>query len=252
MIIKKKQTFGKYEKTIVVIMFIFMVASFNASFGQKMHHVAKPRATIKFINRDLSSFDLSPSVFDQAEPITVNKYWSAKPAASGRHFTARMLWSDEALWIFFDGNQTDPLVVSDKPDVRQKTIGLWDRDVCEIFLAPDPKKPKRYFEFEAAPTGEWVDVAIDLTTGKRIADFEYSSCMTVAAAVSKNDKIRLIIKIPWTAFGRTPKAGDVWLGNLFRCVGKDPHRGYLAWSPTLTKKPNFHVPEKFGEFEFVR
>jgi hypothetical protein len=49
-----------------------------------------------------------------------------------------------------------------------------------------------------------------------------------------------------------PKSGDVWLGNLLRCVGRDPDRGYLAWQPTMTEKPNFHVPEKFGEFEFVR
>jgi hypothetical protein len=61
----------------------------------------------------------------------------------------------------------------------------------------------------------------------------------------------MALKVPWSAFGRKPRPGDVWLGNLFRCVGKDPNRGYLAWSPTLTKVPNFHVPERFGEFVFV-
>ena len=39
-------------------------------------------------------------------------------------------------------------------------MGLWDRDVCEIFIAPDEHVIERYFEFEAAPTGEWLDVAI--------------------------------------------------------------------------------------------
>jgi Carbohydrate-binding family 9 len=60
----------------------------------------------------------------------------------------------------------------------------------------------------------------------------------------------MAIKIEWKAFGKTPKIGDVWLGNIFRCIGKDPTRGYLAWSPTMTKEASFHVPEKFGEFEF--
>ena len=32
---------------------------------------------------------------------------------------------------------------------------------------------------------------------------------------------------------------------------EDPTRGYLAWRPTLTKSPNFHVPSKFGNFRFV-
>ena len=32
---------------------------------------------------------------------------------------------------------------------------------------------------------------------------------------------------------------------LYRMEGKSP-RLYLAWSPTRTAKPNFHVPEAFG------
>ena len=32
---------------------------------------------------------------------------------------------------------------------------------------------------------------------------------------------------------------------LYRMEGKSP-RLYLAWSPTKTPKPNFHVPEAFG------
>ncbi len=32
---------------------------------------------------------------------------------------------------------------------------------------------------------------------------------------------------------------------LYRMEGKSP-RKYLAWSPTRTKTPNFHVPEAFG------
>jgi hypothetical protein len=42
-------------------------------------------------------------------------------------------------------------VVSDKPQTEKKTMGLWDRDVCEIFIAPDEHAIERYFEFEAAP-----------------------------------------------------------------------------------------------------
>jgi hypothetical protein len=32
---------------------------------------------------------------------------------------------------------------------------------------------------------------------------------------------------------------------LYRMEGKSP-RHYLAWSPTKTPKPNFHVPDAFG------
>ena len=33
--------------------------------------------------------------------------------------------------------------------------------------------------------------------------------------------------------------------GLFRMEGKAP-RKYLAWSPTRTRKPSFHVPDAFG------
>jgi hypothetical protein len=60
----------------------------------------------------------------------------------------------------------------------------------------------------------------------------------------------MVMAIDLKAFGRVPKTGDVWMGNLFRCVGKDPDRGYLAYNPTETAVPSFHVPDKFVAFEF--
>jgi hypothetical protein len=92
---------------------------------------------------------------------------------------------------------------------------------------------------------------IEVVPGKRITDWKYSSGMSSAAQAEKN-KVISAIKVEWKALGKTPRAGDKWRGNLFRCIGKDPVRGYLAWQPTMTKEPAFHVPDKFGWFEFVR
>jgi hypothetical protein len=75
--------------------------------------------------------------------------------------------------------------------------------------------------------------------------------METAAKIEENCVI-MGMKIPWSACGRKPETGEVWLGNIFRCVGNEPNRGYLAWRPTFTEKPNFHVPETFGEFVFAR
>jgi hypothetical protein len=199
---------------------------------------------------DLSISDIGNNAWRKADLVAVDHYWSGAVAPEGRRFTARLLWSDTALYIRFEAAQGEPLVISDKPDRSKKVMGLWDRDVCEIFVAPDASEPRKYFEFEVAPTGEWLDVALDLTSGTRKSDWGYSSGMGSFARV-ESDKVVMAMKIPWKAFGKTPKAGDIWLGNILRCVGKDPGRGYLAWQPTMTPKPAFHVPEKFGEFKFV-
>jgi hypothetical protein len=42
----------------------------------------------------------------------------------------------------------------------------------------------------------------------------------------------------------------VWRINLFRCVGVGDDR-YLAWQPTYTAEPSFHVPEVFGWLDFL-
>jgi hypothetical protein len=224
------------------ILFFLLFAAMNAA-------ARNGSLTIERITRDLKIPDLKSDKWLKAKEILVNKYWDGSSAAAGRQFRVRMLWSDTALYVWFEANQTEPLVVGEMPILDSKTMSLWDRDVCEIFIAPDPKEPKKYFEFEVAPTGEWVDLAIDSTSGERVTDWDYRSGMKAAAKIEEH-RVLMAMRIPWEAFGRKPKAGEVWLGNIFRCVGTKPNRGYLSWQPTLTEKPNFHVFEQFGEFFF--
>ncbi len=232
-----------------VIVTIYLLCVGTVTSQNKM--APSNRLTINHIAEDLMIDRLDDPAWDGTSQVLVSKYWSGKAAVKGREFSARLLWSDKAFYVRFDASQSEPLVVSEKPDVTKKVVGLWDRDVCEIFIAPDTSQRKKYFEFEIAPTGEWIDLGIDATSQKRKTDLDYKSGMTSAARIEKN-KVVMAIKIPWEAFDvARPKIGDVWLGNLFRCVGKGKTRGYLAWQPTKTAKPNFHVPEKFGEFEFV-
>lgn len=217
--------------------------------SQKMSD--KLQFSVKHIASDVSVTDLDNAAWNSAFHAWLSRYWDGSEAPLGRRAKAKILWSDTALYVRFEADQAEPLVVAEKPDLSKKAMNLWDRDVVEIFVAPDGKQPKKYFEFEAAPTGEWLDVALDSTTGKRVSDWDYSSGLEAAAKI-ESERVIIAMKIPWKAFGKKPQAGYVWLGNLLRCVGKDPDRGYLAWSPTMTNNPNFHVPERFGEFHFVK
>ncbi len=200
---------------------------------------------------DFPISELDSDNWQRASVIEINKYWSGEKARVGRHAKARLLWSDSALYVRFEANQTEPLVISKTPNLKTKTNGLWDRDVCEIFVAPNPKNLNKYFEFEVAPNGEWIDLEIHRLSDKRKTDSDYNSGMESAAKIEIG-KVLMAMKIEWKAFSKTPKVTDIWKGNLFRCVGSGETRGYLVWSPTDTKMPDFHVPEVFGEFEFVK
>lgn len=198
---------------------------------------------------DLSVGDLKSAAWNQAQPVKIDRYWSGDPAPSPRQAEARVLWSSRALHLRFVCQQGEPLVVSATPQIEKKTIGLWDRDVCEIFIAPDPNVIERYLEFEAAPTGEWLDVAIHWTPEKRESDWDFNSHMTTAAHIEK-DRVTIAMRIPWNHWIHEPQKNERWRVNLFRCVGSDPGRGYLAWQPTRTPQASFHVPQVFGWLVF--
>ena len=213
-----------------------------------------PMSSQPTIGAPYSEIGLTANAFDhpewmRAQPIQITRKWSGAEAPASRYAEARILWTDESLLTRFVCRQEEPLIVNSNPLRSKKTIRLWDWDVCEIFIAPDPKTPERYFEFEASPAGEWVDLAIILEPSGRQTDFEFQSGMTAAAIVDAS-QVTIAMQIPWSDFLPKPQKSDVWRINLFRCVGVGDDR-YLAWQPTYTAEPSFHVPEVFGWLDFL-
>jgi len=202
-----------------------------------------------YVDRPIAESDFANAIWERCQPVAITQLWSGQPAASTRHAEARICWSNEALHVRFVGVQKEPLVVNANPVTDKKTLGVWDRDVCEIFLAPDAANPSRYFEFEAAPTGEWVDLGITLTPTGRETDWDFASGFTTAARLDEY-KLFIGMRIPWSEALPRPASGTIWKVNLFRCAGPESPDRYLAWQPTHTPEPNFHVSEVFGILKF--
>ncbi|HEX8560151.1 MAG TPA: carbohydrate-binding family 9-like protein [Pyrinomonadaceae bacterium] len=199
--------------------------------------------------REVAAGDFDDPAWALARAARIERYWSGEDAPEGRRAEARVLWDERGLAVRFDCRQAEPLVVSAEPRLDRKTLSLWDRDVCELFITPGEGPVTRYYEFEVAPTGEWVDLSLRVLPEGRETDWDFRSGMTAAARVGAGS-VTMGLRVPWPALGRAPRAGDRWRCNLFRCVGRDPDRGYLAWRPTRTPEPGFHVPEKFGWMAF--
>ena len=220
---------------------VVMSSYYNST---RSNHVIAP-----YLSSPLPDNDLDSSIWDDVAPIKITHYWSGHEAPEQKYAQAQVCWSEEALHVRFVCNQHEPLVVSSNPVTHEKTIGLWERDVCEIFVAPDPMNPNRYFEFEAAPTGEWVDLGILITPSGKETDWSFQSGMSVAARVQR-ERVTISMRIPWSERIPKPQRAEVWRVNLFRCVGPELEQRYLAWQPTETSQPNFHVPEAFGWLRF--
>jgi hypothetical protein len=123
----------------------------------------------------------------------------------------------------------------------------------EMFLGDDWTNIRHYREFEIAPTGDWIDLAIDLD--KKSYDKNWRSGWKTMAAVDETSHT-------WYAAARIPlkaitsqqvKDGTRWRANLYRIEGDGPDskRHFLCWQPTCApgRDPN-HVPENFGTLVF--
>lgn len=164
----------------------------------------------------------------------------------------RAFWTDSDLFLLFVSPYTE-LNLWLPPDNTKDRLKLWDRDVVEFFLGDDWQDIKHYREFEIAPTGDWVDLAIDLN--EDTYDAKWDSGWQRQGRIDEKNHI-------WYAAARVPlhsisekevRAGTKWRVNLYRIdgLGEDPVRHFMCWQPTcvVNRDPN-HVPEHFGTLVF--
>ena len=194
--------------------------------------------------------DFTARVWRDASPVSVNLLWNGAPAPAELSTTAVLLWTATDLWVGFTCGYTE-LDIDAETDPTNERHGLWERDVCEMFVR-SPREPHAasYKEFEVAPTAQWCDLAI--RQPRVDVDLEWQSGMRTAAAIEPATVTwRAVMVLPFSAFGVTPRAGDRWHANLFRIARMAGERRYLAYAPTGTAVPDFHVPDRFVALNFV-
>ncbi len=194
--------------------------------------------------------DFSRGGWARATALAIELDWRGRPAPESLRTTARVLWSEAEILFGFECGYEE-LDVDEAFDPAEERHALWDRDVCEAFVrSPIEPTAKQYREFEVAPTGQWCDLRIDRE--RMIHDWEWKSGMRTAAAIDPAARLfRASMAVPFAAFGCQPAAGDVWQANLFRIGRVGGERQYLAFSPTFTEIPSFHVPERFVRLRFA-
>ena len=167
--------------------------------------------------------------------------------------TVRAFWTDSDLYLLFlcpyKKLNIFPLPQNDK--ARDK---LWDRDVVEMFLGDDWTNIRHYREFEIAPTGDWIDLAIDLDRDNYDKNWR-SGWQTTAKIDEASHTWYAAARIPLKSISSHPvKEGTRWRMNLYRIDGDGPDakRHFLCWQPTCApgRDPN-HVPENFGSLVFA-
>jgi len=187
-----------------------------------------------------------PEISDwgRAQPVFFYSDWRGENEDKQRATSVQLLWSLDFLYLRF-GCYFRGIYTYDDSYVRHDQ--LWLRDVAEAFIQPDTYELGHYKEFEISPNGDWLD--LDICQGaKSDLNCDLISCVTVRpdACLWTAE-----MAIPLSCMVEAFDPRKIWRLNLFRIEGEEPDRFYSAWQPTHTPQPNFHVPEQFGELQFV-
>lgn len=193
---------------------------------------------------------LDKPMWRKARPVMFQRDWRGDPLV-GHETLVRALWTADELWLLFQCGY-DNLTISQEPQTAKETDKLWAvSDVAEAFIAPNSGDIMRYKEFQVSPAGQWIDLHIDRDTKNH--DAKWDSGFRSAARIDSSRNIWWAeMVIPLNAFGvQPPTPGTRWRLNFFR-IEHGPPRRSIAWQPTHTTQPNFHVPQAFGWLEFKK
>jgi alpha-galactosidase len=210
---------------------------------------ATERTAVAIRMPDLPDADGYPkaSSWDLSAPVRFNADWQGKNADPERETEVRLLWTPKWFFVRFRAKFRVITVFLDA-DPNGRRDQLWERDVAEIFLQPDPSNLGQYKEFEVSPNGYWIDLDIapgekhDLNSGLKRRFILNEAAKTWVAELA----------LPMKCLVEHFDPAAAWRVNFYRVEGAVEPRFYSAWQPTRTAAPNFHVPEAFGELVFAR
>jgi benzodiazapine receptor len=211
-------------------------------------NTARPVASALFLTESLDGEGFPPdSSWEKASPVRFDTDWKGQNADPERYTEVRLLWRPETIFLrFFAKYRALNVYGIARADGWREE--LWERDVAEVFLQPDASRPLRYKEFEIAPNGFWIDLAI--SDGERN---ELHSGLRRRVRLDEKRKFWIAeLALPVRSLTEHFDSGQTWRVNFYRVEGDAEPRFYSAWSPTFSPQPNFHVPDRFGTLVFNR
>ncbi len=239
-----------YSYLIALLGFILFMAD-----SPKPCVVTQPTATfsIRHVSgRPELTLDPNAEIWKNAAAQSMSKDCSRDIDYPSVKTQIRAFWTNTDLYLLFRCPYT-VLNLFLPANNTVPRVGLWDRDVVEMFLGDDWENIRHYREFEIAPTGDWIDLAIDLD--HKNYDHSWRSGWQTMARIDEGQQLwYAAARIPLTAVSTKLVAdGTKWRINLYRIEGPgaDPQRHFLCWQPTCVQNrdPN-HVPEHFGTLVF--
>jgi alpha-galactosidase len=217
-------------------------------------YTSKKRMDANFtIDNFIPDGDLCKTVWRQATWINFDQDVFTEAAYPQAKTEVAALWTSHSLYFAFRCKYT-MLNVYDGEDPVKERWELWNRDVVEVFINPEPDRISHYYEFEVSPNNQWIDLEIDKSKDP-FYDPVWASGFTHAVCVNAQHNY-------WTCEMCIPVApmgahevllGTEWRLNFYRAdgPGDNSQRRLISWC-SIPEGSTFHTPERFGLIRFVK
>ena len=233
-------------RTLAIALVCFLASSLMSEEAKPCSPAAPTVSAIRLAREIVLDARHPASEWQLASPAFFCADWQGRNPDPARQTEVRLLWTPSTLYLRFVCRYRELFVFEDS-NANGRRDQLWERDVAEVFLQPDPSRTRFYREFEVAPNGFWIDLDIfpgglsDLKSGLQRSVWLDRDSRVWAAELA----------IPTKSLAATFDSAAVWRVNFYRVEGSREPRFYSAWQPTRTPEPNFHVPEAFGSLRFA-
>lgn len=206
---------------------------------------------VKTNYKDLSF--CTPEFWKEVSSITIENYqWvnnNYKPKVN-----VKLCYSDDFLYLFFRAYEKEITCVYSKMNDPVH------KDSCvEFFVNFFPESRDEYFNFEINAIGT-MHVGFGAVGKRKLLPVQDVEKIEIYSTIKKNDLeqykseyYELYYKIPFSLFEKYYQA-DCYRknakGNFYKCGDDTKYEHYGSWKKVISDKPNFHLPEYFGDLIF--
>lgn len=226
-----------------------------------MNNTSAPKLQIPFLNEGLLSDyqQLGLTLKQHGVALNIDKInWNAFSFSPFVQLFAA--YSENRLWLYYEvkGDFFRSKAVSDQDPV-------WQDSCVEFFMSTELEK----FDNQHAAN----EIVYN--------NFEFNAlglCLAAKGTKSRrqslsHDDMLAILRYPGLLNTDLPKEGDIFdwelcvaiplnllalqagssfRANFYKCGDKTAKPHYLSWNSIISPKPDFHLPQYFGELELVR
>ena len=197
--------------------------------------------------------DLKKDVWKTAVPVTFDTSARGNARFPEAETTVSSVWTSHFVYFAYRCKYST-LNIYEGESTEKERWELWNRDVVEVFINPEPARFNHYYEYEVAPNNQWIDLVIDLSKTP-FNDAKWDSQFEHATRIDKANRFWTCeMRLPVSTMGvREIVSGAEWRLNFYRAdgPGEDSKRKFLSWSPLPGPKMTFHQPTSFGIIRFL-